>query len=69
MRTYTRMAQVWVRTHSSMCHLVCLSDCHLFDNSVHFFFLTIFCLITLSFLLPVNFIFQDVVDKYRAQFR
>ena len=49
--------------HSSMHgHLVvvCFSDC--LDISIHFFFL-IFSLITLFFLLPVNFIFQDVVDK------
>ena len=50
-----------------MCHLVCLSDCPLFDISIHFFFLTFFSLITLSFLLPVNFIFQDVVDKSPVQ--
>ena len=38
---------------------VCFSDC--FDISIHFFsFLTV-SLITLFFLLPVNFIFQDVV--------
>ena len=57
--TCTRMAQVWVRTHSIscfMCHLVCPSD--LFDDSIFLSFLTIFSLITLSFLLPVNFIFQ-----------
>ena len=40
----TRMAQVWVRTHSSMHgHLrivvVCLSDC--LDISIHFFFHTL----------------------------
>ena len=49
--------------------VVCLSDCPLLDNSIHFFFLTVFSLITLSFLLPVNFIFLDVVDKYPAHFR
>ena len=57
------MAQVWVRTHSSMHdHLVvlCFSDC--LDISIHFSFL-IFSLITVFFLLPVNFIFQDVVDN------
>ena len=51
-------SKVWVRTHPFSCfmsHLVWLSDCILFDNSVHFFFLTIFFL---SFFLPVKFIFQ-----------
>ena len=47
--------------------IVCLSDC--LGISIHFFsFLTV-SLITLFFLLPVNFIFQDVVDKYPAHFR
>ena len=46
--------------------VVCLLDC--FDISIHFSFL-IFSLITLFFLLPVNFIFQDVVDKSPAQLR
>ena len=32
-----------------MCHLVCLSDCSLFDDSTFLYFLTIFSLITLSF--------------------
>ena len=70
--TCTRIAQVWVRTHPIscfMCHLVCLSDCSLFDHSTFLSFLTIFSLITLSFLLPVNFIFQDVVDKFPVHFR
>ena len=52
-----------------MCHLVCLSDCPLFDNSIYFFILTVFSLITLFFLLPVNFIFQGVVDKSPVQLR
>ena len=38
--------------------IVCLSDC--FDISIQFHFL-IFSLITLFFLLPVDFIFQYVV--------
>ena len=37
--------------------IVCVSDC--LDISIHFFFLIFFSLITLSFLLPVDFIFQD----------
>ena len=58
--TCTRMAQVWVCTHSiiSMLHAHCVSvvsDCSLFDDSTCLSFLTI-SLITLSFLLPVNFI-------------
>ena len=68
------MAQIWVRTHSitSMLHAHCVSvvsDCSLFDDSIFLSFLTIFFLITLSFLLPVNFIFQDVVDKFPVHFR
>ena len=46
--------------------VVVVSDCSLFDDSI---FLTIFSLVTLSFLLPVNFIFQDVVDKFHVHFR
>ena len=68
----TRMAQVWVRTHPISCFMrivVVVSDCSLFDNSIFLSFLTIFSLITLSFLLPVSFIFQDVVDKFPVQFR
>ena len=49
--------------------VVVASDCSLFDNSIFLFFLTVFSLITLSFLLPVNFIFQDVVDKFPVHFR
>ena len=41
--------------------IVCFSDC--LDISIHFFSFLIFSLITLFFLLPVNFVFQDVVDK------
>ena len=70
--TCTRMAQVWVSTHSIscfMCHLVCPSRCSLFDDSIFLSLLTIFFLITLSFLLPVNFTFQDVVDKFPVHFR
>ena len=47
--------------------IVCVSDC--LDISIHFFFLIFFSLITLSFLLPVDFIFQDVVDKSPVQLR
>ena len=47
--------------------VVVVSDCPPFGNSIYFF-LTVFSLITLSFLLPVNFIFQDVVDKNIAYF-
>ena len=47
--------------------IVCLSDC--LDLSSHFFFLISISLITLFFLLPVNFIFQDVVDKSPVQLR
>ena len=36
----------------------------LFDYSTFLSLLTIFSLIVLSFLLPINFIFQDVVDKF-----
>ena len=51
--------------------VVVVSDCShsLFDNSIYLFFLTVFSLITLSFLLPANFIFQDVVDKFPVHFR
>ena len=61
----------WVRTHSShlMFHVSVVFDCLLFDNSIHFSFPTVFSLDTLSFLLPVNFIFQDVVDKFPVHFR
>ena len=51
-----------------MFHVTVVSDCPLFDSSIYFFF-TIFSLITMSFLLPVNFIFQDVVDKFPVHFR
>ena len=63
--TCTRMAQVWVRTHSIscfMCHLMCPSD--LFDDSTFLSLLTTFSLLILFFLLPINFIFHDVVDKF-----
>ena len=59
------MAQVWVRTrfiHACVIWCVCLID--LFDISIYFSFLPIFSLITVFFSLPVNFIFQDVVDKF-----
>ena len=46
-------------SHPCFMRIVCFSDC--FDISIHFFL--IFSLTTLFFLLPVNFIFQDVVDK------
>ena len=46
--------------------VVVVSDCSLFDDSTFLSFLTIFSLITLSFLLPVKFIFQDVVDKFHV---
>ena len=51
-----------------MCHLLfwLLS---LLDISIHFFFLISISLITLFFLLPDNFNFHDVVDKYPAHFR
>ena len=64
--TSYRLAQVWVRIHSShprscLMRIVRLSDC--FHISIHFFFFIFISLITLLFLLPVNFIFQDVVDQ------
>ena len=49
--------------------VVVVSDCSLFDDSTFLSFLTIFSVITLFFLLPVNFIFQDVVDKSPVQLR
>ena len=52
---------------SCFMRIVCVSDC--LDISIHFFFLIFFSLITLSFLLPVDFIFQDVVDKSPVQLR
>ena len=55
-----------------MLHAHCVvdvSDCSLFDDSTFLSLLTIFTFITLSFLLPVNFIFQDVVDKFPVHFR
>ena len=36
----------------------------LFDYSIFLSLLTIFSLIILSFFLPINFVFQDVVDKF-----
>ena len=41
----------------------------LFDYSTFLPLLTIFSLIILSFLLPINFIFQDVVDKFPVHSR
>ena len=63
---------LWLKFGSALTHpihvscfmrivVVCPSD--LFDISIYFSFLTVFSLITLSFLLPVNFIFHDVVDE------
>ena len=48
--------------------VVVVSDCSLFDDTIFLSF-TIFSLITLSFFLPVNFIFHDVVDKFPVHFR
>ena len=45
--------------------IVCLSDC--LDISIHFFFLILS--LSLFFLLPVNFIFQDVVAKLPVPLR
>ena len=58
--------------HHILLHAHCVSvvsDCSHFDNSTFLSLLSIFSLITLSFLLPVNFIFQDVVDKFPVHFR
>ena len=68
-------AHAWLKfgsalTPSHPCFMrivVVVSDCSLFDDSTFLSFLTIFSLITLSFL--VNFIFQDVVDKFPVHFR
>ena len=40
----------------------------LVDFSIHFFSFLIISLVTLLFLLPDNFNFHDVVDKYPAYF-
>ena len=55
--------------HVSVVSGCSLFDDSLFDDSTFLSLLTIFSLITLSFLLPVNFIFQDVVDKFPVHFR
>ena len=70
-------AHAWLKIGSALipshpCFMrivVVVSDCSLFDDSTFLSFLTIFSLITLSFLLPVNIIFQDVVDKFPVHFR
>ena len=51
---------------SSCAHVFVLT---LFDCSTSLSLLTIFSLIILSFLLPINFIFQDVVDKFPVHSR
>ena len=50
------------------CALLCVSLIAL-DNSIHFSFLTVVSLITLFFLLPVNFVFQDVVAESPVHLR
>ena len=53
---------------TSMCRLVVSAVLDLFDFSIHFISFLI-SLITLLFLLPDTFNFQDVVDKCLAHFR
>ena len=73
----TSHAHAWLKFGSALipshpCFMrivVVVSDCSLFDNSIFLSLLTILFLITLSLLLPVNFIFQDVVDKFPVHFR
>ena len=68
--TWLKFGSALISAHPCFMRIVVVvSDCCLFDNSIFFFFLTIFSLITLCFLLPVNFIFQDVVDKFPVHFR
>ena len=69
-------------TRTRVAQVVCLSCAHyvscvihdvfvltLFDYSTFLSLLIIFSLIILSFLLPINFIFQDVVDKFPVHSR
>ena len=69
-------------TRTCVAQVVCLSCAHhvscvihdvvvltLFDYSTFLSLLIIFSLIILSFLLHINFIFQDVVDKFPVHFR
>ena len=53
-----------VRTSHSMCHPPHVFVLTLFDYTTSLSLLSIFSLIILSFLLPINFIFHDVVDKF-----
>ena len=55
-----------------LAHIMC--HCHvfvvtLFDYSTFLSLLTIFSLIILSFLLPINFIVHDVVDEFPVHSR
>ena len=52
-----------------MCHLVVSAVPDLSDFSIHFFSFVIISLITLLFLLPDTFNFQDVVGKHPVHFR
>ena len=62
-------AHAWLKFGSALIHpclVIWLCVSLIFDISIRFSFL-IFSLITLFFLLQVNFIFQDVVDKSPVQ--
>ena len=65
-------AHAWLKSCVCRAHIMCheSSPCGhvfvltLFDYSTFLSLLTIFSLIILSFFLPINFIFHDVVDKF-----
>ena len=59
-------ARITCHDSSSCAHVFVLT---LFDYSIFLSLMTIFSLIILSFLLPINFIFHDVVDKFPVHFR
>ena len=54
-------ARITCHDSSSCAHVFALT---LFDYSTFLSLLIVFFLIILSFLLPINFIFQDVVEKF-----
>ena len=67
-----------IHAHAWLKSCVCRAriTCHphvfvltLFDHSTFLSLLTIFSFIILSFFLPINFIFQDVVDKFLVHSR
>ena len=65
-------AHAWLKLRVCRAHIMCHPHVFvltLFDFSTFLSLLTIFSLIILSFLLPINFIFQDVVDKFPVHSR